>query len=345
MADKKHPFTRTEIAAGLMVILSAVVLIGFIAVIQGLRPPEERVTYYATFSNTIGLKTGADVRFAGMLCGVVSEITPDPEDQTRIRVAAAVTPGTPINAETVATIEQLSLTSERHLELSSGDAEAERLDPGAKVDSVTKSASFVDIPDVTGVTSRVEKLLDQVMDFMGVDEAKQLEEEGKQEFAKLNRVAADVRATLNSGNALVGDIHDVLEEQRPNINDIVTKVKDIEDSAKGLVDDITEMLGENREPLNNTVTGVEGIVDDVAVVVEDLTGELDDLVTTLQSTLKNADGLSANAQDLLDQNRVTIEDILYDLRQTMRNLNEFTRTLKEQPQAVISGKTPTGRKN
>jgi len=345
MPEKKHSFTATEIKAGLLVILSAVVLVGFVAVIQGMRPPQKVKVYYATFTKTIGLKIGAEVHWGGILAGRVTAIEPDPEDQTLIKVEASVAPHIPVNQESVATIEQISLTSEKHLEISTGVKQALPLPEGATIRSVTLTGAFIELPDVNGVVTKVEDLLDDLMAFLGVEEAQELEEKGEREFAKITRITADVREALDKGTGLVEDITDVLEEQRPNINDILEKVKGLEDSVKELADEVNGLLEDNRQPLTDTMAGVKGIVDDVGGVVDSIAGELDALVSSLQGTLENADGLSANARDFLEDNRPAIEDMILDLRETVRYLKSFSRTMAEQPQAVIRGKAPEGRKN
>ncbi|MBI3119112.1 MAG: MCE family protein, partial [Candidatus Hydrogenedentes bacterium] len=270
MPDRKHNFTATEIKAGIMVLVCGAVFFGFVAAIQGMRPPQETKTYYAQFSNTNGLNLGADVRFGGVKVGRVSTITPDPDDQTQIRVAATIAPGTPVNTETIATIEQTTLTAEKHLELSTGEKGAAELPSEAMVKAVTKSGGLIELPDMEGVITKVEDLLDDLMDFLGVEEAQELEEKGEREFAKITRVTADLRETLDEGTGLVEDIRDVIDEQRPNITEITDKVKSIEDGVKEVLDDVGGMLEENRGPLRETMKGVQ----DTTGKVQNITGDV-----------------------------------------------------------------------
>ena len=349
---KKHDFTKTEIKAGLMVLLSIAVLAGFIATVTGLRPTPEHKIYYARFSNIIGLNPGADVRFGGVKCGRVADIRPDREDQSQVIVEVHVADMVPVNEKSIATIEAISLTAAKHLEISTGEKDAPRLANDSGIKSVTKSGSFVDIPDVSGVVSRVEDILDQAMDFLGVEEAVELEEKGEREFARITDITADVRQTLDNGTGLVTDLRDVLEEQRPNIRTIMDRITEIEASAKKLTDDITAVLAENREPIHNTLLSVEDVAanvqeatEDVKEMVDNLANRLDTLAEALQGTLDNIEDLTGNARHFLEMNRPAIEDMLLDLRETVRYLKSFSRTLSEQPQSIITGKSPEGRKN
>jgi len=350
MAAKKHDFSATEIKAGLLVLVSVLVLFGFIAVIGGLRPPAEMQEYHALFRNITGLNLGADVRFGGVKVGRVTEIIPAPEDQSQIRVTAAIAPDTPVNTATVATIEQITLTAEKHLELSTGDPQAALLPDGALVKSVTKTGGLVEMPDLGGVITRVEGLLDDLGLFLGVEEAQELEARGEQEFAKVTRIAADLRKTLDEGTGFVQDLRGVVEEQRPNINEIMEKVKAIEDSVLEVVQDVHAILEENREPLRETLAGVQGSVADVQEVTQNInavvtavSSRVETLIASLEDTLSHTGNLSDNARDFLERNRPLVEDVVLDLRESLRYLKDFSRTIAEQPDSVLRGRTPTGR--
>ena len=176
MPQKKNDFTKQEIMAGLLVLASVAVLAGFVAVITGMRPAEEHRTYFAEFTNTIGLDVGADVRFGGVKAGRVAEIVPNPEDRTSIRVRIELVPGTPVNAESVATIEQLSLTSPKHLDISTGSPDADLLEDQATLKSITKTGGLVEMPDLSGVLGDGEGLLADLRDMLGVQAAKKTAE-------------------------------------------------------------------------------------------------------------------------------------------------------------------------
>jgi phospholipid/cholesterol/gamma-HCH transport system substrate-binding protein len=344
MPAKKYEYTKKEILAGLMVLASAAILIAFVAVIRGYRPQIQVNTYYAKFTNTIGLDKGADVRFGGLKVGRVTAITPDPEDQSQVRVEAGIRPDIPVNEKSIATVEQVSFTAPRHLEISTGEKDAAKLGSGGTVASLTKSGGIVEIPDVSVALKKVEGLLDDVRAFLGVEEAQALEAKGEEKFARLSKITAQVSATLDEGTGLVKDVRGVLDEQRPNINDIVKNLRGIEDSAKKLVDQLNGMLAENRDSLKRILTDVNGITADVGGMVDKVSGELETLMKTLEDTLGNAEGLSANARSFLENNRGALEDMILDLRDTVRYLRAFTRTLSEQPQSIITGKPPEGRK-
>jgi len=162
MPAKQHDFTATEIKAGIMVLASLIILVGFLVAIRGCRPQDETAkTFYAVFTDISGLNRGADVRFGGVQVGKVTAIEPDPDDRTHIRVTAVIEGYVPVNHGSIATIEQVTMTTEKHLEISTGGAETStrwasipRPRRAAPIRRVTTSIHLTDGFDGSAVRSR-----------------------------------------------------------------------------------------------------------------------------------------------------------------------------------------------
>jgi ABC-type transporter Mla subunit MlaD len=65
-------------------------------------------------------------------------------------------------------------------------------------------------------------------------------------------------------------------------------------------------------------------------------GKVNDMMADVKS-------LVVTLQGLLERNGPQFDDLVETLKATMRNLEELTRTLADQPQAIIRGKEPVGR--
>ncbi len=343
MATRKHNFTRTEISAGLLVALAATALVGFAAVVLGLRPPRPMHAYHASFSKIIGLNPGADVRFGGVKAGYVSSIEPEPDKQSLIRVTVMVDAHIPVNEESVATIEQVTLTAEKHLEISTGSDVAPRLGENGVIASRTLGGGFVELPDMEGIIARTEKLLDDVTAFLGVDLAVEREEAGEQPFARLSDLAASAQGALDEGAELLEDARGVLAGERDQISAILKKVGDIEDAALAVASEVGDFVRENRPMLEQGLSDAGELASAARGAVAKAADRLDALIDALQQALDHAAGLGETARDMLDQNRNEIEQTLADARQTVRYLRSFARTMSEEPHAVIRGKRPVGR--
>lgn len=380
---KKHDFTKMEIYAGLLVLTTLAVLVGFVALIQGWRPEKEVRNYYAQFANTIGLKKGAEVRFGGMLAGEVLDILPDPDDRSQIRVAVAIDPALPVNEESIATIEQISLTTDKHLEISTGKPDAPLLDSAKPMKSVTKSGGFVDIPNVDGLISGSEDLIGDLRDMLGVQEAKAKEDAGDEEMASVTRITQDVRNLLGVKEAevkeaageqemasvtrITQDLRDMLGVQEAKaaeaagkgemivLTDITAEVGGLFDQYKPQLDEIVGKVAPMQESVQKLLDQLNGVLNDnrgnldttvanVAGITEKLNAELQGLMDELSKTLENTNGLTGDLSTFVAANRPVLEDLLGDLGLATQNLGVFLQELKNQPQSVVWGKPAQGRK-
>lgn len=376
MPAQKHDFTKTEIKAGIFVFVSGALLIVFIAAILGLRPTAQTKMFYTFFTDTGGLDNGADVRFGGVKVGRVKAIAPASGTPSLIRVTAEVRANTPVNALSTAYVSQVTLTAAKHLEISTGSNEAALLEDGAEIprgagglfgqlDAVAGGVvgliedvkSLIGAPDDTGTVvveeaemrtiadlfRSVDGLLADLRTLLGVTDADGQPVKPPEERVTVARVVENVDGVVIEGGELVKDLRGVLEENRQGISDIVTKATEIEDSAQALIKDLGEFLEENRPSIDGAIADAREIMRNANDIVAKLAAQLDALVASLQETLDNAGVLSAEARSLLEENAPAIEDIIADVGQMVRNLKELTRTLAEEPQAVIRGRTPAGR--
>ncbi|MBD3854856.1 MAG: MCE family protein, partial [Acidobacteria bacterium] len=244
MPAKQHDFTATEIKAGILVLATFIILVGFLVAIRGCRPADESAkTFYAVFTDISGLNRGADVRFGGVQAGKVTAIEPDPEDRSLIRVTAVVEGNVPVNHASVATIEQVTMTTEKHLEISTGKAE-EPLHETEDLLTSSAGGGLFDIPDLEGVTSRLETMLDGINALIGVTEAEGAEvDPGAVDLAE---VLASLKTTLDEGAEVARGAGDVIEDNRAGIEQVVARLAALEETANELMNGINEVISENR---------------------------------------------------------------------------------------------------
>ncbi len=339
MPSKKHDFTLVEIKAGVMVVVSGAVLALFVAVLTGLRTPETMKTFHAYFTDTKGLNKGGDVRFGGVKKGRVVRIEPDDADQSRIKVTFAVGQEVPVNAKSAAFVTQTTLTAEPHLEITTGEPDASLLEDGVVVPEAEGTAGGL-FGALDEMAKSVVPVLDDVKELLGVEEHKGKAGETDEELVTITAIFSDVADAVKESTDLVKDVRGVIGDSSDDVATILTKVQDVEDSAKELVDQLNRVLEENRAGIKGSIEGAQRMIDNVVAV----SGRLDEVASSLQVTLDNAEGLTGDAKGLIQDNRPVLEDILLDLRETVRHLKTFARTMAEEPEAVIRGKTPHGRK-
>jgi phospholipid/cholesterol/gamma-HCH transport system substrate-binding protein len=337
MTDTRDDFTATEIKAGALVLASALILVGFIVTIRGCRLNEPQThVLHASFTDVGGLDAGAAVRFGGVQVGKVTAVGLDPDDPVRIRVTAKVRADVPVNRASVASIEQLSLTAEKHLEISTGDGASERLPDGATVPSTGVASGLFDVPDVDGVISRLEGLLDDVDTLLGVDRAQRAQAAGGPEFVDFARLAATVESALQATTDAVTSLRGFVDPDTGSAREVVDKLVALEQAAAELLAEMQRAIADNREPLGQ-------VVDNLARLTSTASSRLDELSAVLARGLESLADAGANTNHLVDRQTPAIDEILANLAQASRNLRELSQTLADNPAALIRGVDPPGR--
>ena len=337
MTESRDHFTATEIKAGALVLVSALILFGFIATIRGcaLNEPKFHVVH-AHFTDVGGLDAGAVVRFGGVAVGKVTAVELDPDDPFRIRVTARVRADVPVNQGSIASIEQISLTSDQHLEISTGDSSKKLLPDGGTVPSAGVASGMFDLPDLDGVITRLEVLLDDVDSLLGVSRAQREQAAGGPEFVDLARLAATVDSALRTTTDAAASVRTFLSQDPGGAHEVISRLIALEQTASELLAELHGAVADNRKPLAE-------VVDNLVRLTSTASTRLDELSAVLATGLDNIADTSANTNDLLDRERPAIEEILTNLAEASRNLRELSRILADNPSALIRRVEPQGR--
>ncbi len=358
MPVERKSFTGTEIRAGIMVLLSAAILLAFIGAILRVRMPRDMKTFHVSMSDTGGLDRSAEVRFGGLSVGRVTRIEPDPADHTRMIVTAKVREHIPVNSASRAFPGQATLTSEKHLEITTGEPNATLLDDGASIPGSSAGGMF---GDLTKLTDSLDRLLADVTVLLGVTDSEGrsifIEDQSRtiaDLFNSLDDTLKDLRAivgvvddqgnpipasdrktltqimanldnAVDDGRGLLTDTRDILAENKETINEVLEAAKKVGNSADELVVNLDELIAENRESIDKTLAGAGEAVEKI----NELMIHVQDLVVSLQS--------------VMERNGPEFDEIFATLNDTLRNLEELTRTLADQPQSIIRGREPVGR--
>jgi ABC-type transporter Mla subunit MlaD len=336
MPDKKHNFTMTEVSAGLMVLVSGLVFFAFMFAILGSTPGDGMNAYQVYLADTQGLAPGADVRYGGAKRGQIAGIHIDEADQSRWILDIRLDPELTVNTACEAFVSQVTLTSPKHLEISTGTREAAVLEPGSAIPSRPGGLFAA----AAATAASLNEFLERLTAALGVPD-QSIPEAEREEFTTVAELMGKVGGVVDEGQGLVVDVRDVVGDNREHIDAILTKLQEVEDAAKGAVIELQEIVSENRENIRVSVAETRSLIENVG----DVSTRLASLTDSLQGVLDNADGAVTGAGAAIDSARPQVEDILIELQETVRNINTFSRTLAEQPDAVIRGRQPQGRRS
>jgi phospholipid/cholesterol/gamma-HCH transport system substrate-binding protein len=250
MPAKQHDFTATEIKAGIFVLASFVILIGFLIAIRGCQPGGDTAkTFFAVFTDISGLNRGADVRFGGVRVGKVTAIEPDPTDRAKIRVTAVVEGHVPVNQGSLASINAL---------IGVGDSETDKeaVDLGEVLEALKTT-----LDEGAGVARSAGAVIDE--NRAGIEEI-------VTRLAALEKTATELMVQLNG----------VIEENRTSIHDSF-------DNLAGLTGELNERVDELITTLQTTLQYLQDVGGNSSDLINDQRPTIEEMLVNLQETTRN----------------------------------------------------------
>jgi phospholipid/cholesterol/gamma-HCH transport system substrate-binding protein len=272
---------------------------------------KEGFTLVAGFANLKGLKTGDEVRMAGVKVGAVQTTRLAGH---RVEAVLSIEPNVKIPADAVASIEQSSLLGSNYLGVTFGTPGGALLKDGDEI----KTRATVDMSEVISQLGSLGAKLEGVADNIG----KALGGEGGSNslFGKLDKLVTDsgpkltetvnnlqeITGKIKSGEGTLGrlvndpKLHDELLASISEIKVAATDARTFMADTKGIVADVRSGKGAlgaliydpaTADNLKATVANVRGVSDKIAKG-EGTLGKLladDGLYRDVQSTLKKAD--------------------------------------------------------
>ena len=316
---------------GGFVLMMAAALTVLLLAVTGRSGPSDH--YTVEYENVAGLKFGTGVFFEGYRIGQVETIEPHATASgIRYELDLSVQSGWKIPSDSVATVAASGLISAVTIDIHRGQAKT-TLQPG------------------DAITGRGQTDL----------------------FSVLNQAAADFRTLSQDGimpvlqnlNGRITEVADELikfrrEELTPLtrrldqevISELVAVLKHLDDSARGLQ---TILGNENQAHVSGILTHVEN----VAVDVDGLIGRLEATRVQVNGILTAVDRVvvenqgklaatTAGAQASMRELEVTLKtvnlhlgQILQNLEGGSRNINEFTRTIRDNPARLLRNSQST----
>jgi len=271
-------------------------------------------TLVAGFANLKGLKTGDEIRMAGVKVGAV-ELTR--LAGARVEAVLAIEPGVKIPADAVASIESSSLLGSNYLGITFGTPGLELLKDGNEISTKTTVDMSEVISQLGALGSKLEQVADGVSKALGSGGGdsgpgalfgkldKLVTENGPKLTETLNNLQ-DVTAKLKAGEGTLGKLlhdpklHDELLASVAEIKQAATDARTFMGDAKLIVADVKTGKGTlgmllYDEPTANslklTMTNLREVSDKLNSGKGTL-GKLisdDTLYLSVQSTLKKAD--------------------------------------------------------
>lgn len=258
--------------------------------------------YLTHFPNVAGIKNGTVVTFEGFEVGNVSAIEPEVKDnRTSYRVSLNIRKPVNLPADSWAIIASPGLLAAPLVEIKEGKS-PELIAAGGEIPGRTNSNVM---ESVANLANEISRLTETSVKPLLAQISQRVETVGGSLEENLPGTLTDMRATMARLNSTAARVETLFSpENQKNWSGLLKNGNDASGTVLKLSQEMQKVTAE-----------VEGLVKDSRVIVN---GSGKDL----QLSLRRADAL------------------LYQLESAGRNLNEFSRTIRENPAALVNNRPP-----
>jgi virulence factor Mce-like protein len=316
----------TEAKVGLLVILSAVLVIGTVYYVGNEQWGHHVVPYRTYLRYAGGMEPGSAVLFGGITVGRVTAVHTWNEDPTEIELLLEVKEGTPINANCTAKLGTVSLMSSPAISITTGSKHGPRLKPG----DVISSEETVSIDEMArklaGIADTAQGLIAQVQ-----GEIKGLGEQANTLLANLNKMTGSTNRRQLA--EILSNTNTMITQQSSKIDRITDQVLVASQDADVAIKRVAPLL----DHVDTTVGNVNSTIDQAR---EPLRQDL----LQMQSTMEQARGLIATIQTIARGNDDNIHATIENLRVATEGLAQLSTGLKDRPWSLVRIRQPKDRK-
>jgi phospholipid/cholesterol/gamma-HCH transport system substrate-binding protein len=277
---------------------------GFVLWFSGAEKPGGRKTYKIIFTGSIsGLSEGGWVLFNGVRVGAVTKIDLLPQDPSRVDALIDVDAKVPVRADTKARLEYTGFTGVASVALTGGALDAPPLPTTPQQPGVIVADSS-EFQDLIATARRVAK---EASDF----------------FTKTNRLIDDNSASITASVKNAEKFSDALATNPDGLKDFMGAIAD---------------LGKSIKPLTVKLDALAGDADKVVKAINP--DDIKSIVSDFASLSAKLDKIATNVNRFSGNGLRQYEALAADGRKTLEQFNQAVRSLENNPQQFLFGKSP-----
>ncbi len=262
---------REEIKAGLIIVVSMILLTGLIILIGGSQFLDKFDTYYIKVKNAAGLEPGAQVKLGGVRIGRVVSVKEPQGAGESVLVEIGIKKGKPIYKGTKASVTQVGFVGDIYLLLSVTDTVNERIKPGDVIPSEEVVDFGVIMSKVEGLSKSLDTLIRDVNKVFSPENVKQVESLlGNTNKAivsatsNIDKMTADIRMTADKLSKVLNELEGLVSNNKGEFTQVLKKAHEALDKADGMlgsiekssktVDRAVDQQSQNLDALLNSMT-------------------------------------------------------------------------------------------
>jgi phospholipid/cholesterol/gamma-HCH transport system substrate-binding protein len=277
---------------------------GFVLWFSGAEKPGGRKSYKIIFTGSIsGLSEGGWVLFNGVRVGAVTKIELLPQDPSRVDALIDIDAKVPVRADTKARLEYTGFTGVASVALTGGTLDSPPLPTSPQQPGVIVADSS-EFQDLIATARRVAK---EASDF----------------FTKTNRLIDANSASITASVKNAEKFSDALAANSDGLKDFMDAIAD---------------LGKSIKPLTAKLDALAGDADKVVKAINP--DDIKTIVSDFASLSAKLDKIATNVNRFSSGGLRQYEALAADGRKTLEQFNQAVRSLENNPQQFLFGKSP-----
>lgn len=305
----------SHLVVGAFVLVLLTALFGFAAWLAKVSFEEGTDLYRIHFTGSVtGLQTGSAVSYQGLPVGRVTDIRIDPDDVERVRVTVEVQEGTPIKADTIASLELQGITGTSFVQLGGGTQQAPllRAEAGEEVPVIrSRPSALAEVFDAAPlVLGNLIELSDRLTAFLSPENeaafaatlanVSHVTASLDEATAELPETAAEARRTLALVGSLVAELDGTVARLGGRAESVLTafegtagtaeeeltltaaRLRETAESLRTAADQTAALVRENREPIRDFTANSLFDINLLITEVRDLTANVGRLATRIE---------------------------------------------------------------
>ncbi|MFT4148832.1 MAG: MlaD family protein [Paracoccaceae bacterium] len=323
------------------VLIGAFTLLGFLGILAFLMwfaklSLNREFSYYDVhFPEVSGLSISADVRFAGLSVGKVTDMQLSETGDGTVRVRLEVREDTPVRKDSTASLEAQGVTGVYAVAISAGTPTQPLLrDSGEDVPEIQAGKSMLQTLTDQGpqIIDKLATVADQLTQLLG-DENQQrvtnILNNVERSSANLDKALADVTKATDSIAAAaeniaafgdkVGAIGDSAQTTLANADTALKKFTETATRADAALDSGKAALDEVQTYVANDLKGLTTRIDTAAATLDGTLAKLDGTLDVGKGTLESAGRAFDGADRVINTD---VGPVVSDLRKTLASLND-----------------------
>jgi ABC-type transporter Mla subunit MlaD len=292
-------YLKEEIRAGVIVVVSFLILSGFVILIGGSQTFQKLEPYYVKVLNAAGIEEGTQVKLGGVRVGRVISVTPPDSAGEPVTIKIGIRKGTALHKGTRASITQAGFVGDLYVLLSIDKTTAERFRPGDTIPSDEQVQFTVLMARLDSISQSVDGLIKDINLI----------------FTEKN--IREIESLLKNANTAIVSGSSNLDKIATALRSTTAKLELVLNEVEGLVSDnkaeVSQLIKRARE-------GVE---------------RAREMVKAIEETAKSADATMKSADRAIDRQSQNIDSLLNTMNRTTVDLRDALHEIKNKPWSVV----------